>query len=130
MTTAASTPTPEGARPPIELRHRLRIAREYAGLDQDQLAVRMNAARSTVSNAETGRVTPRRMVVSAWALACGVSRDWLTEPGKPDDDEDGSSYGLGIKRIQPKVSSSKQCRSGRCKCRSKYVNTARLRMVQ
>lgn len=128
--TSATPSQPEGARPPIELRHRLRIAREYAGLDQDQLAERINAARSTVSNAETGRVTPRRMVVAAWALACGVSRDWLTEPSEPTDGGDGSTYGLGIKSGQHDPPASKQCRPQRCNGRSSFVNTTRLRMVQ
>lgn len=87
--------TQPGVCPPIELRHRLRIAREYAGLDQAQLADRIEAARSTVSNAETGTVTPRRMVVAAWALACGVSREWLESGKDPDDDPDPNS-GLRI----------------------------------
>lgn len=87
--------TQAGACPPIELRHRLRIAREYAGLDQEQLADRIEAARSTVSNAETGKVTPRRMVVMAWAMACGVSREWL-ETGQAPPAPDGPGSGLGI----------------------------------
>ena len=89
--------TQAGACPPIELRHRLRIAREYAGLDQEQLADRIEAARSTVSNAETGKVTPRRIVVVAWAMACGVSRQWLESGKDPEDDPDPNS-GLGIIR--------------------------------
>ena len=85
----------QGVRPPIELRHRLRIAREYAGLDQEQLAERIDSARSTVSNAETGKVTPRRIVVAAWAMACGVSRHWLETDIPPGHDPD-PTYGLGI----------------------------------
>ena len=89
--------TQAGVCPPIELRHRLRIAREYAGLDQEQLADRIEAARSTVSNAETGKVKPRRMVVVAWAMACGVSREWLESGKDPEDDPDPNS-GLWIIR--------------------------------
>ena len=128
MTTAAQPP--QGARPPIELRHRLRIAREYAGLDQDQLAERINAARSTVSNAETGRVTPRRMVVAAWALACGVSRDWLTEPSEPTDGDDGSSYGLGITSGSCGPPAGDNRRPRGCRSRLSFLNTTALRMVQ
>ena len=73
-----------GAQPPIELRHRLRIAREYAGLEQEQLADVMEVGRSTVSNAELGKVEPRRMTVNAWALATGVSVDWLRGRPVPD----------------------------------------------
>lgn len=106
MTSARET---QGVEPPIELRQRLRIAREYAGLDQEQLAQRMEVARSTVSNAETGKVTPRRMVVSAWALACGVSRDWLDpEPRSPHDDNDDPSPSDGLGIISPTQSASPQ----------------------
>lgn len=41
--------------PQIEVRHRLRIAREYAGLEQDELAAAMGVSRNTVTNTEKGR---------------------------------------------------------------------------
>jgi transcriptional regulator with XRE-family HTH domain len=63
--------------PPITVADRLRIARKYAGLDQDQLADKIGIARSTVSNAESGRVKPRRITLRAWALACGVPLSWI-----------------------------------------------------
>ncbi len=62
---------------PILLRHRLRIAREEAGFEQQQLATEIGVARNTIVNAETGKVQPRRVVVKAWALACGVRLSWL-----------------------------------------------------
>jgi DNA-binding XRE family transcriptional regulator len=62
---------------PIELRHRLRIAREEAGFDQEDLAAEIGVARNTIVNAETGKVAPRRIVLRAWALACGVRLSWL-----------------------------------------------------
>ena len=72
--------------PPILLRHRLRIAREHAGLDQEQLAAQIGVARNTISNAELGNVKPRRITIKAWALACGVPDIWLTDGLLPRED--------------------------------------------
>lgn len=66
-----------GCRPRVEIRHRLRIAREFAGLEQEELAERMEVTRSTISNAENGHGTPRRTTINAWALACGVAASWI-----------------------------------------------------
>ena len=71
--------------PPIEVRHRLRIAREFAGLEQDQLAQIIGVSRNTVGNAEKGRVRARPITINAWALACGVPRGWLLEGDTPQD---------------------------------------------
>lgn len=75
----------QGLVPQIEVRHRLRIAREFVGLDQEQLADRMEVSRSTVSNAENGIGTPRRSTVNAWALACGVPASWIWTGEIPQD---------------------------------------------
>lgn len=83
-----------GAEPPIELRHRLRIAREFAGFDQEQLADLMEVNRSTISNCETGTVVPRRATVNAWALACGVRVSWIRSEHSGGDGN--PSDGLGI----------------------------------
>jgi transcriptional regulator with XRE-family HTH domain len=69
--------------PRIELRHRLRIAREFAGLEQEQLAALIGVARNTVGSAESGKRAPRRITVNAWALVCGVPRSWLTDGVAP-----------------------------------------------
>ena len=74
MTTAAYE---SGNVPQIEVRHRLRIAREYAGLEQKELAGIIGVSRTTISNAEAGSVKPRRITVNAWALACGVPASWI-----------------------------------------------------
>lgn len=66
-----------GSEPAILVRHRLRIAREYAGLDQEQLAERIGVNRHTISNAENGNVRPRKITINAWALACGVRASWI-----------------------------------------------------
>lgn len=72
-----------GAEPPIELRHRLQIAREWAGYEQLQLAEEMGVSRNTISNYEHGRTTPRKLVLNAWAMACGVSMDWILGRSQP-----------------------------------------------
>lgn len=82
MTTAYES----GIVPEIEVRHRLRIAREFANLDQKELADLIGVSRTTVGNAETGFVKPRKITINAWALACGVPASWIltgedTSPG-------------------------------------------------
>jgi DNA-binding XRE family transcriptional regulator len=105
-----------GAVPKIEVRHRLRIAREFAGLDQEALATRSGIARATISNAENGQGTPRRTTLNAWALACGVPVSWIITgdgsagkppiaPGPGPNGGPGGTRlpagttGLGIKRL-------------------------------
>jgi transcriptional regulator with XRE-family HTH domain len=71
------------------MRHRLRIAREEAHLEQEELAERMQVSRSTVGNAELGKGTPHRLTLNAWALATGVPLSWLKtgeepQPHNPD----------------------------------------------
>ncbi|WP_308207010.1 helix-turn-helix domain-containing protein [Mycobacteroides abscessus] len=76
--------------PPSRLRHRLRIAREEAQLDQHQLAELMGVGRSVVGNCESGRTVPKKIVVNAWALACGVPASWLaTGEGEQPPEDDG-----------------------------------------
>lgn len=75
-----------GTPPPILLRQRLRIAREHAGLEQDELADMIGVSRNTISNAESGKVHPRRITLNAIALATGVPVSWFLE-----GDEDGQS---------------------------------------
>lgn len=72
-----------GTAPPILTRHRLRIAREHAGLEQGELANAIGVSRNTISNAENGKVSPRRIVLNAWALACDVPVSWLRGEDSP-----------------------------------------------
>lgn len=57
--------------------HRLRDARERAGLTQGELAAVLGVDRNTVGRAELGRTAPSAATVAAWARACGVSADAL-----------------------------------------------------
>lgn len=63
--------------PVIELRHRLRIARQHAGLDQEALADKIGVTRTTISHAESGRNVPHLLTLRAWAQACDVDLSWL-----------------------------------------------------
>lgn len=84
-----------GRVPEIAVRHRLRIAREFAELEQEQLAERIGLSRSTVSNAENGKGAPRRTTINAWALACGVPASWI-KTGFYDNSE-GPDGGPGLR---------------------------------
>lgn len=72
-----STAFDSGHIPEITIRHRLRIAREEAGYEQGQLAELIGVGRNTVSNAESGKTKPRKVMVNAWAMATGVPVKWL-----------------------------------------------------
>lgn len=102
MTTANA----HGNIPQIVLRHRLRIAREEAGLSVQGLAERMGVARNTVGNAEAGKGTPRKVVLNAWALATGVDIDWLQTGETPaGNDPDGGLNAGGTNSSVPNANS-------------------------
>ena len=102
MTTAIN----QGRVPPIELRHRLHIAREFAGYDREELAELIAVSRNTIANAETGRAQPRRIMINAWAMACGVPVSWLLTGEHPSGDP-GPIDGLGIISTDHRVQASK-----------------------
>lgn len=85
----------QGQVPDFQMRHRLQLAREHAGYDRDQLATAMEVSRNSIYNAESGRTTPRKIMLNAWALACGVPVDWIITGRAPAGGDDPSS-GLGI----------------------------------
>lgn len=67
----------QGTVPDFAMRHRLQLAREHAGYTRQQLADAIEVSRNTVLNAETGKTAPRKLMINAWALACGVPASWL-----------------------------------------------------
>lgn len=85
MTNTRGNAGNSGAVPNFELKHRLRLAREFAGLDQAQMYERTGLSRATISAAETGRSEPHPSTIHLWALATGVSYRWLTT-GCPSQD--------------------------------------------
>ncbi len=80
-TTAPTVPT-------WSLGDRLRKAREFAGMEQDELARRIGISRGTVSNYELGRGVrpPKVVVLRAWAHECRVPYGWLV--GSADKGQD------------------------------------------
>lgn len=63
--------------PQIELRHRLRIAREFAGLDQSDIADELGIGRVAISNYERGVTEPKKLVINAWAVVTDVDVEWI-----------------------------------------------------
>ncbi|MHA7275338.1 helix-turn-helix domain-containing protein [Arthrobacter sp. Hz1] len=80
--------------PRFELKDRLRLAREVAGLEQIDVAEALDMSRATVSNYERAVTTPGKLVINAWAVTCDVDVEWLktghdTEETPPGDDPKG-----------------------------------------
>jgi transcriptional regulator with XRE-family HTH domain len=73
--------------PRFELCDRLRKARTFAGLTQEQLGERMGVGRRSITRYEDGTQTPRRSVVIAWAVTTGVPLEWIE--GEMDDTPTG-----------------------------------------
>lgn len=91
--------------PEFDLADRLRKAREWADLDQTELATRMGVSRGTISNNELGKTEPRLIVIRAWALATGVPIEWLMTGRAPVGDgppSDGTA--IGWKRAETRLS--------------------------
>ena len=63
---------------------RLRKAREFAELEQMDLADMAGISRATISAAENGRHISRASM-RLWALACGVSYEWIETGCTPRD---------------------------------------------
>ncbi len=74
MTTHAELPTV----PVLTVGWRIRMAREFAGLDQAELAERTQIARNTISNYENGATTHvKPLYLRQIALVTGVDEAWL-----------------------------------------------------
>lgn len=95
MTTALT-----GAVPTITLAHRLRIAREFAGLEQAELAAKADMSRTSVVNYELGYRTPRRLYLRSIAEATGVDLHWL-ETGEAPSIEEAPADSVRPKGLEP-----------------------------
>ncbi len=73
----------KGAIPEVGVRHRVAIAREYAGMKQAELANELGMSRSVLASIEQGVREPRRGEVIAIAFATGVDLDWLENGETP-----------------------------------------------
>lgn len=81
--------TVAGVVPAWDQSDRLRKAREVAGLSQSELAERMGISRRTISRNESGDFTLRRPQMIAWAMATGVSLEWLETGEAPRPSDEG-----------------------------------------
>ena len=88
---------------------RLRKAREFAGLEQGELAARIGISRSTVSNYELGRGQrpPKLIVLRAWAHESGVPFDWLVEDTPFAERFSEADNGDGSGRITPQYADAR-----------------------
>lgn len=89
-----------GAVPTITLAHRLRIAREFAGLEQTELADRAEVSRASIVNYEQGHRIPRRIYLRALADATGVDLHWL-ETGEAPSVDEASATEVRPKGLEP-----------------------------
>lgn len=87
-----------GAIPGWTMGDRLRKAREYAGMSQMELSELIGASKRTIGRYEDG-AEPKRPVVISWALATGVSLDWL-ETGELNE-KTPSPGGDGVSSNEP-----------------------------
>jgi transcriptional regulator with XRE-family HTH domain len=71
---------------------RLRKAREWAGLEQIDLAARLGKKRSTISNWERGANRPDQLALRGIAYYTGVPLTWLLTGNDPDPDEPSTSW--------------------------------------
>lgn len=86
--------------PRFELRHRMDLAMESAGLKAEDMAAEIGRGVTTIRNYLAGRTAPTRAVVTAWALRCQVDRDWLATgiepgPGTTDGEHESSTKWYG-----------------------------------
>lgn len=74
--------------PVFTIGDRLRKARERVGLSQSDFAAEIDVSPRSVSNYESEAVTPKKIVLKAWALRTGVPLEWI-ETGEVPNNGDG-----------------------------------------
>lgn len=75
----------------MSLGWRLRLARETYGLEQGDLADRLEISRGSVSAYERDVTPPKGLVLRAWAYETDVDEGWL-RTGKPGPDNPGPGF--------------------------------------
>lgn len=74
-----------------ELPMRLELARRAAGYTQTQLAEAIGMSDGTVKRCESGRHPVKRPILVTWAMATGVSTQWLETGTAPTGDGGGQN---------------------------------------
>ena len=71
---------PEPAVPQFTIGDRLRKAREFSGMDMNDLAAAIDIHRQTIARYESGVARPKRYVLLSWSVATGVDLAWIQGP--------------------------------------------------
>jgi transcriptional regulator with XRE-family HTH domain len=85
--------------PAITLGWRLRISLERAGLKAEDMAVRLDVHRGTISRWMHDDVTPRPIYLREWARICRVPVAWLA--GDSSESDTGPGSGRNTDRYEP-----------------------------
>ena len=72
-----------GVIPQFGISHRVRLAREYAGMQQSELAEKTGLSRTSIANIERGSNMPRKKSIAAIASVTGVDHKWLAAGNAP-----------------------------------------------
>ena len=92
-----------GAVPEFELKHRVKLAREYAGLSQDQLAEKTGLSRGGIAKIERGESATRRSSITLIAFATGVDRNWLENGETPAGPEPSGGDVVRHQGLEPRT---------------------------
>lgn len=76
-----------GSIPVMSLQQRMRISRENAGLNQEEMAKKIGIGRATYAKTEQGVREPRRGELLAIAAITGVDSHWLATGEVPEAGE-------------------------------------------
>jgi transcriptional regulator with XRE-family HTH domain len=90
-----------GAIPPQTVRWRVAQARDYADLEQGELAELTGLSRASISNYEIGKSVPRRSSLIAIAFATGVDLTWLETGKTPGGDDPAGGGECAIRDSNP-----------------------------
>ena len=93
--------------PHFDVHDRARKARISADMEQTDLMAATGISMTTISAIENGKVKPRRTTLTLWALATGVSLDWLLTGAEPGNDET-PSRGRGFGGLLPGLDSNQE----------------------
>lgn len=92
-----------GAVPIWDISDRVRKAREFADLKQQELSDRLGMARTSLARIEQGKSEPRRTTLIAIAFATGVSLEWLETGKAPTGNDSGGGSGVRHQGIEPRT---------------------------
>lgn len=84
-----------GVIPQFGISHRVRLAREYAGMQQGELAEKTGLSRTSIANIERGSNMPHKKSIAAMASVTGVDHKWLATGKAPVLVTETNNPGMG-----------------------------------